>query len=124
MAVQVATAIVMTGHAMTGHAKTVPTVTVRKAIVRLMAIPVLTVTGTPAQRVVGLSMVGPAVIVSAMTVSRNGVAMACRLKLKAAHSNENRSQDGRPPRRPPGRGQLPDWPPSPSGPARTSTRSR
>jgi hypothetical protein len=83
MAVQVATAIVMTGPAMTGHAKTVPTVTVRKAIVRLMAIPVLTVTGTPAQRVVGLSMVGPAVIVSAMTVSRNGVAMACRLKLKA-----------------------------------------
>ena len=73
------------GIVMTGHAKTIPAVIVNKAIVcnatvRLMAILVVTVTGTPAQRVVGVGMVGPVVIVSAMTASRNGVAMACRLK--------------------------------------------
>ena len=80
MRAQLVTGIVMTGSAMIGHAKTFPAAVLNTATVRLMAILVVTVTGTPNQKGVGLGMVGPVVIVSAMIANRNGVAMACRLK--------------------------------------------
>jgi hypothetical protein len=76
MAAPVATAIVMIGLAKIVPVMIVTRVIVRKATARLMAIRAATVTGTPAQRVVGLNMVVPMAIVSAMIGSRNGVAMA------------------------------------------------
>ena len=67
---------VTTGTVMSGPVMIVSAMIVLKVIAPLMAILAVTVTGTLAQQVTGLNMVGLLEIVSAMIASRNGVAMA------------------------------------------------